>query len=150
MPSRFLRLPTPSHAGSAGHARDTIEDHLEKVIFYGERRGGNAHEPARTALLPWSRRTAHGAPLLAGEGLGVRFPARRQPKTAGAGAHGRRGPPSPANECCAKVAGARGLAGVLGDIIYRFAYRRDLLGIFVADLQVKLLLKRHDHFDEVE
>ena len=35
MPSRFLRLPTPSHAGSAGHA---IEDHAPRVIFYGERR----------------------------------------------------------------------------------------------------------------
>src|SRR5258708_39929289 len=112
MPSRFLRLPTPSHAGSAGHARDTIEDRLEKVIFYGERRGGNAHEPARTALLPWSRRTAHGAPLLAGEGLGVRFPARRQPKTAGAGAPGRRGPPPPATENCLEGGGGGGRTGV--------------------------------------
>src|SRR5258707_13072527 len=119
MPSRFLRFPTPSHAGSAGHARDTIEDHLEKVIFYGERRGRNAHEPARTAMLPWSRRTAHGTPLLAGEGLGGRFPARRQPKTAARAPPGRRGPPSPANECCAKVAGPRGLAARRGGLTYR-------------------------------
>ncbi len=42
------------------------------------------------------------------------------------------------------------LVGVIVDIIYRLADRGDLLGVFVADLDVELFFERHDHLDEIE
>src|SRR5258706_1747647 len=98
-----IPLSAPSHAfprrfGRTRHRGSCPTGDLlwRQLIIYGERRvvatPTSQREPPcfpghvarRTAH--GARRTAHGAPLLAGEGLGVRFPARRQPKTAGAGA----------------------------------------------------------------
>lgn len=42
------------------------------------------------------------------------------------------------------------LVGVLVDVVYRLADRGEFLGVFVADLEAKLLLQRHDQLDQIE
>jgi hypothetical protein len=43
-----------------------------------------------------------------------------------------------------------GVAAVLVDETNRVGYGANLLGLFILDFEVELLLHRHDHLDQVE
>src|SRR5688572_31522907 len=58
----------------------------------------------------------------------------------------------PAAERCVypRLITDRTLPAVLVDILHRIGDSADILGIFVLDLEVELLLHRHDDFDQIE